>query len=121
VNLRPTGVRDCCSENRPILSHCEGPQPRSNLRRRPEIALLRPSQPGYRPPRNDIFMRRGAAPGMKNCPENRTRMNADKRGKRKPSALVRACLRPILTRRGAVPSMDICSEPSERMLRGSTP
>ena len=37
----------------PRLCHCEGPQPRSNLRLQEGIALLRPSQPGYRPPRND--------------------------------------------------------------------
>jgi hypothetical protein len=51
--------------------------------------------------RDDIFMRRGAGRDMGICPENRTQMNAEKRGEEKPSALVRASPRPVFTGRGA--------------------
>jgi len=43
----------------PLLSHCEGSQPRSN-----PIHAVGIASSGCGPPRNDIFMGRGVARGM---------------------------------------------------------
>jgi hypothetical protein len=46
VQVPPTLMpKIACAENKPLVSHCEGPQPRSNPCRMAEIASS-----GYRPP-----------------------------------------------------------------------